>query len=84
MRSEATITQAGQVTIPSEVREALGVTAGDTLIFESDADGVRILRHPNTDPFAAVAGALRVGDGLTLQECNAQVRAWREGTEPCH
>jgi AbrB family looped-hinge helix DNA binding protein len=66
MRSEATITQTGQVTIPSEVREALGVTARDTIIFESDVDGVRILRHSDADPFAAVAGALRVGNALTI------------------
>lgn len=81
MRSEAKITTAGQVTLPDEIRDALGVTAGDTLIFESDEGGVRLFRQADTDPFAAVAGALRVGDGLTLAEINARVRAWRDGEE---
>ena len=48
--------------------------------FESDEQGVRILR-PSVDPFATVAGALRVGEGLTLDQINAQVRAWRAGEE---
>jgi AbrB family looped-hinge helix DNA binding protein len=81
MRSEAKISHAGQVTIPAKIRDALGVSVGDTLIFESDEDGVRLLRQMDTDPFAAGAGALRVGDGLTLAEINAHIRAWRDGEE---
>ncbi|MFN8540747.1 MAG: AbrB/MazE/SpoVT family DNA-binding domain-containing protein [Thermomicrobiales bacterium] len=81
MRSEAKISTTGQITLPDEIRDALGVTAGDTLIFESDAGGVRLLRRADADPFAAVSGALRVGDGLTIAEINARVRAWRDGEE---
>jgi AbrB family looped-hinge helix DNA binding protein len=81
MRSEAKISDTGQVTIPAEVRNALGVTVGDTLVFESDAEGIRLLKLSQANPFAAVAGALRVGGGLTLAEIDAQVRALRDGEE---
>jgi AbrB family looped-hinge helix DNA binding protein len=39
MAEAATLTSKGQITIPSEVRTALGVKAGDKIVFERDADG---------------------------------------------
>ncbi|MGA6982787.1 MAG: AbrB/MazE/SpoVT family DNA-binding domain-containing protein [Candidatus Sulfotelmatobacter sp.] len=42
MTKQAKITSKGQVTIPLEVRRALGVRAGDKLLFESDEGGVRV------------------------------------------
>lgn len=38
----ATIRVKGQVTIPKAVRDALGVRAGDQLVFVLDEDGARI------------------------------------------
>jgi AbrB family looped-hinge helix DNA binding protein len=80
MRREVTITADGQVTIPGEIRQALGVAAGDTLMFESDKHGVRLTTLP-IDPLGSIAGALRVGDGLTLDQINDQIRAWRDREE---
>ena len=36
---EATVTSKGQITVPSEVRRALGLSAGDKLRFVRAADG---------------------------------------------
>jgi len=36
----ATITSKGQITIPKEVRDALGVGTGDRVEFVAEADGV--------------------------------------------
>ena len=41
----------GQVTIPKKVRETLGLTPGDHVGYEIDAEGVRIAR---VEPFDAV------------------------------
>lgn len=42
MVKEAKITSKGQITVPREVRQMLGVQPGDKLRFETDADGVRV------------------------------------------
>jgi AbrB family looped-hinge helix DNA binding protein len=42
MQKPAEITSKGRITVPVEVRRALGVRAGDRLIFEQDEGGVRI------------------------------------------
>jgi antitoxin PrlF len=42
MQKQATITSKGQITVPREVRRALGVKSGDKLLFESDGKGMRV------------------------------------------
>jgi AbrB family looped-hinge helix DNA binding protein len=42
MQKQATITSKGQITVPREVRRALGVRTGDKLLFESDGKGIRV------------------------------------------
>ena len=37
-----TVTSKGQITIPRDIRRALGVRSGDSLLFESDRRGVRV------------------------------------------
>ena len=39
---EATVTSKGQITIPVQVRKALGLEAGDRLMFELRDDGLRV------------------------------------------
>jgi len=56
MRREAKITSKGQVTIPRAVRQALGVQAGDRLLFEEDKDGVRVTPIRTTSPFSKYRG----------------------------
>lgn len=45
----ATISSKGQVTIPKEVREALGLGAGDRVAFEVREDGVAEVRPETVD-----------------------------------
>ena len=70
---------ARRLTIPKEVRRALGVREGDYLIFEIADDGgevrVRVARKPVS--FADYAGAWREGEGMSAGEINAYVRELR-------
>jgi antitoxin PrlF len=42
--SEATITSKGQVTIPAEIRRAMGLTAGERVVFTQLDDGTTVFR----------------------------------------
>jgi AbrB family looped-hinge helix DNA binding protein len=42
--SEATVTSKGQVTIPAEIRRAMGLTAGERVIFTQLGDGTTVFR----------------------------------------
>ena len=42
--SEATITSKGQVTIPADIRRALGLTAGERVVFTQLDDGTTLMR----------------------------------------
>ena len=41
---EATITSKGQVTIPADIRRALGLTAGERVVFTQLDDGTTLMR----------------------------------------
>ena len=56
MQKHAKITSKGQITVPLEVRRALGVRSGDRLIFESDAKGIRIRPVHNKSSFSKYRG----------------------------
>lgn len=42
--SEATITSKGQVTIPADIRKALGLSAGERVVFTRLEDGTTVMR----------------------------------------
>jgi antitoxin PrlF len=42
--SEATITSKGQVTIPADIRKALGLAAGERVVFTQLDDGTTLMR----------------------------------------
>ena len=57
----STITSKGQVTIPTEIREYLGITTNDKISFVIDDEGVvrlRIPRYPTTASLRDAAGRL--------------------------
>lgn len=52
----AKVTSKGQITIPVEIRQALGVKPGDKLIFERGADGGLLIRKLDEFPFDRFRG----------------------------
>lgn len=78
----ATLTSKGQLTLPKDVREALGVTAGDKVRFVPSRTGFRIV---------AVAGDLtkvrglfkgRRKKSLSIEEMNEAVSEMGSRSEP--
>jgi antitoxin PrlF len=55
----STLTSKGQITIPKEVRERLGVKEGDRLIFQFDERGSLNLRPESEGPLGRLPGLLR-------------------------
>lgn len=79
MEKAATLTSKGQITIPAEIRKALGLKRGDAVIFETVSEGVLVRRAVKPDTFAAYRGRYREGAGKTREDINAKLRALREG-----
>ena len=52
----AKITGKGQITVPGKSRKILGVEAGDRLLFERDASGVRVRSARSKPAFAKYRG----------------------------
>lgn len=75
----AKITSKGRLTIPKEVREKLGVKAGDSLLFDVDDEGreakVRVERKRVS--FADYEGACRKGKGMNREELDQYMRDLR-------
>ncbi len=68
-RFRATVTSKGQVTIPVELRRAIGVGEGDRLLFELEPDGTVQLRPARYPTIASLAGCLgKLPDGRTLRD----------------
>ena len=56
MRKQARITSKGQVTVPHEIRRALGVRTGDALLFEKEGNVFRVRPVRSKSPFAKYRG----------------------------
>jgi AbrB family looped-hinge helix DNA binding protein len=57
----ARITSKGQITVPHEIRRALGVGPGDKLLFEKDGSGVRVRPVRTKSPFEKYRGIASPG-----------------------
>ena len=81
----ATLTSKGQVTIPAEVRDRLGLKTGDKVDFLFGEEGAVILRSTRT-PFEEIVGALRKGKpAVPKADLRTQIRSavrsrWRRKT----
>jgi AbrB family looped-hinge helix DNA binding protein len=65
----STVTSKGQVTIPLEVREYLGIKTNDKIAFVIDQDGVVRLRVPQYPHIAALRGvAGRLPEPLSWEQ----------------
>ncbi|MDE0855035.1 MAG: AbrB/MazE/SpoVT family DNA-binding domain-containing protein [Nevskia sp.] len=56
--SEATVTSKGQITIPADIRKALGLNAGERVVFTRLEDGTTIMRS-KTRSILDLKGALK-------------------------
>lgn len=56
MKKLARITSKGQITVPHEVRRALGVGTGDRLLFEKDGATFRLKPVRSKSPFEKYRG----------------------------
>ena len=56
MKRAAKITSKGQITVPREVRRALGVSVGDSLVFEESGGEIRVLPQRSESAFARYRG----------------------------
>jgi AbrB family looped-hinge helix DNA binding protein len=72
-RYEAKLTSKGQLTLPREVRKALGVGPGDEVAFEVSSRGVTVQPVRPKSVFEELAGRWREGPGLTVEE----ILAWQ-------
>lgn len=63
----ATVTSKGQLTLPKEIREHLGVTRGDRVEFRRDRSG-RVWVEPATHDLAALRGLFGPVDRPRSQE----------------
>ena len=61
MKKAARITSKGQITVPQEIRRALGVQPGDKLIFEKDGGDVRVRPVRTKSPFEKYRGIGNLG-----------------------
>ena len=77
MQRKAKVTSKGQVTIPQDIRRVLRIKEGDTIVFEADEHGVRLVPRQLGSVFAEYAGIWREGAGLTIDEINAELRELR-------
>lgn len=77
MTTRATLTSKGQITIPQEVRQRLGLRQGDQVEFVTD-QGQIILKpaRGETNPFAAYSGVLGAFD--TKEDVDAWVADLRD------
>ena len=76
-RKQAKVTSKGQVTIPREVRQKLGVRAGDRVVFEEAKDGMRISAVREESPFAKYRGIGTPGIGKGRKAVDKWMRELR-------
>lgn len=75
VKKQATITSKGQITVPREVRRALGVRSGDKLLFESDGKGIRVRPVRSKSGFAKYRG---IGNP-DIPSGRKSIRRWLRG-----
>lgn len=74
----STLTTKGQITIPKEVRDRLGVREGDRVVFQFDEQDRLILRPESSDPLKGILGLLHdyaKDRPVTVAEMKADVLA---------
>ena len=79
--AKARLTRKGQITVPKEVRDRLGLRPGDELEFTQDETGYRVQKLIPVSPFAQWRGYLKALAGRTTDELMDELRAV-DSTQP--
>ena len=74
MTARTKITSKGQVTIPKDVRERLGLRSGDEIEFVDDGKGFRVQKRVAASPFRKYRGHLKHLAGRDPDELVEQMR----------
>jgi antitoxin PrlF len=77
MQKQAKISSKGQITIPRDIRRAMGVQPGDQVLFESDEEGIRLWPVRTVSPFAKYQGIGNPGIASGRKAINRWVRKLR-------
>jgi antitoxin PrlF len=75
--SASTLTSKGQITIPKEIRERLGLKEGDRLVFRFDDQGNLLVLPEARSPLGRLSGLLHHLAGerpVTVEEMNEAVK----------
>lgn len=84
MHRTGTLSSKHQVTIPAEVRKALGLHAGERIVFDVDSTGpevtVTLRRSPRLDEIAGSVPVPTDVAGMSWQEIRK--RAWTPAEDP--
>lgn len=78
LEKRAKITSKGRITVPLAIRRALGVRAGDVLLFEEDKTGIRVRPVRAKSPFAKYRGIGNRGIGSGKKAIIRWTRVMRE------
>ncbi|MGB7554682.1 MAG: AbrB/MazE/SpoVT family DNA-binding domain-containing protein [Candidatus Korobacteraceae bacterium] len=77
MQKQAKITSKGQITVPRDVRRALGLRAGDRLVFESVGQEVRVRAVKTKSAFSKYRGIGNPGIGSGRKNIGNWLRGLR-------
>ncbi len=75
--ARATVTSKGQITIPKEIRDRLGLSPGDGLEFTVDAEGKLVgnpIRKTGAEDLAGCLGHLAGAEPVSLAEMDDAIR----------
>jgi len=75
---EATVAERGQITLPKQVRDALGLTKGTTLKVELDGNRI-ILRKDVKDALSRVRGRFKLAEGISTDDVMRELRGRAPG-----
>ncbi len=76
----ARVTSKGQVTVPKEVRDALGIKEGDQIIFRVEEDRAIVARTPNLLDMAGAVDVPAAKRGVGWDEVRRSARQARTNT----
>ncbi len=75
---EATVAERGQITLPKQVRDALGLTKGSKLSVEIDGSRI-VLRKDVGDALSKLRGRIKLPPGVTTDDIMRDLRGRAPG-----